>query len=102
MHMYNVDEIDHWSQPSIIQQGNQRKSYLSELLFSRFSDKIPVTFMTGFYFANVYARYWDQFTSLPKPDKLAYKLMAFVQGQVNQFYFPCLQLLVKVKIFINI
>jgi hypothetical protein len=52
-------------------------------LFSRFSSKIPVTFMTGFYFANVYARYWDQFTSLPKPDKLAHRLVAFVGNQVK-------------------
>ena len=41
--------------------------------------------MTGFYVANVVSRYWDQFLSLPMPDKLAYKLVAYVQGQVNQF-----------------
>jgi hypothetical protein len=41
--------------------------------------------MTGFYVANVLARYWDQFLSLPRPDKLAYKLVAYIQGQVKPF-----------------
>ena len=40
--------------------------------------------MTGFYVANVVSRYWDQFLSLPMPDKLAYKLVAYIQGQVIQ------------------
>jgi hypothetical protein len=53
----------------------------------RFSNKIPVTFMTGFYVANVVSRYWEQFISLPMPDKLAYKLVAYIPGQVSPFSF---------------
>lgn len=48
---------------------------------SRFSTKIPVTFMTGFYVANVVSRYWDQFVSLPWPDRLAYKIAAYIPGK---------------------
>jgi hypothetical protein len=51
--------------------------------FSRFSKVIPVTFMTGFYVANVVSRYWDQFLSLPWPDRLAYKLVSYVPGLVS-------------------
>ena len=52
--------------------------------FSRFSRYIPVSFTTAFYVANVVARYWDQFISLPWPDRLAYKLVCFIPGQVTK------------------
>ena len=55
------------------------------LCIFRFSSKIPVTFMIGFYVANVVSRYWDQFISLPWPDRIAYKLVAFIPGQVKQY-----------------
>jgi hypothetical protein len=42
--------------------------------------------MTGFYVANVVSRYWEQFISLPMPDKLAYKLVAYIPGQVSTFF----------------
>jgi branched-subunit amino acid transport protein len=51
----------------------------------RFLKFIPVTFMTGFYVTNVVSRYWDQFLSLPWPDRLAYKLVSYLPGQVK-FY----------------
>jgi hypothetical protein len=51
----------------------------------RFSSKIPITFMVGFYVANVVSRYWDQFISLPWPDRIAYKLVAYIPGQVGSF-----------------
>ncbi len=57
-----------------------------QLLNFRFSKVIPVTFMTGFYVANVVSRYWDQFLSLPWPDRLAYKLVSYVPGQVKNEY----------------
>ena len=50
----------------------------------RFSNKIPVTFMTAFYIANVVSRYWDQFISLPWPDRIAYRLVGFISGQVRK------------------
>ena len=44
---------------------------------------IPITFLTGFYVSEVVRRYWDQFLSLPYPDRLALKLVAFIPGKVG-------------------
>ena len=38
--------------------------------------------MTGFYVANVVSRYWDQFVSLPWPDRVAYKVVTYIPGKV--------------------
>ena len=40
--------------------------------------------MTAFYIANVVSRYWDQFISLPWPDRIAYRLVGFISGQVRK------------------
>ena len=59
------------------------KSVLLPVHFDfRFAGQIPVTFMTGFYVANVVSRYWDQFVSLPWPDRVAYKVVTFIPGKV--------------------
>ena len=50
---------------------------------ARFRTWIPVEFLTGFYVAEVVRRYWDQFMSLPFPDKLALKVVTYVQGSEN-------------------
>ena len=50
---------------------------------ARFRSWIPVEFLTGFYVAEVVRRYWDQFMSLPFPDKLALKVVTYVQGSEN-------------------
>lgn len=42
---------------------------------------IPVTFLTGFYVAEVVKRYWDQFMTLPFPDQIALKLVTYVPGK---------------------
>ena len=42
--------------------------------------------MIGFYVANVVSRYWDQFISLPWPDRIAFKLVAYIPGQVIQTF----------------
>ena len=49
---------------------------------ARYRHMIPVTFLTGFYVAEVVRRYWDQFMSLPFPDKLALKIVTYVGGKV--------------------
>ena len=46
----------------------------------RFSGKIPITFLTGFYVSQVVNRWWDQFMTLPWPDRLALKLVNFCPG----------------------
>ena len=51
--------------------------------FSRFRSLIPITFLTGFYVSQVVSRYWDQFMSLPWPDRLALKLVSYIPGKVR-------------------
>ena len=50
-----------------------------------FSKLIPIAFLTGFYVSQVVNRWWDQFMTLPWPDKLALKLVNFVPGTVSDF-----------------
>lgn len=50
---------------------------------SRVLGSIPISFLTGFYVSNVVQRWWDQFMSLPWPDQLALKLVAFIPGKVR-------------------
>ena len=52
----------------------------------RYRSLIPVTFLTGFYVAEVVRRYWDQFMSLPFPDLIALKLVTFVPGKVSNYH----------------
>ena len=47
---------------------------------------IPITFLTGFYVTQVVARYWDQFMSLPWPDKIAMKIVSFIPGKVSNLH----------------
>ena len=49
----------------------------------RFSSSIPLSFLTGFYVTQVVNRWWEQFMALPWPDQLAFKLLAFVPGNVR-------------------
>jgi hypothetical protein len=58
---------------------------ITKLFFSRFSNQIPVTFMTGFYVANVVTRYWNQFVSLAWPDRIAFRVVGLIPGQVSLF-----------------
>ena len=54
---------------------------------SRFGGLIPMTFLTGFYVSQVVNRWWDQFMSLPWPDRLALKLVSFCPGTVSDAFF---------------
>jgi len=47
---------------------------------SKFSDRIPVGFLLGFYVTQVVARWWSQFMSLPWPDTLARYLAVYLPG----------------------
>ena len=59
--------------------------YYPEIFFFnfRFYEIIPITFLTGFYVTQVVTRYWDQFLSLPWPDRLAYKMVTFFPGKAS-------------------
>ena len=48
-----------------------------------FNSSIPITFLIGFYVSQVVSRWWDQFMTLPYPDVLALKLVAFLPGRVS-------------------
>jgi hypothetical protein len=49
----------------------------------RFANLIPIAFLTGFYLTQVVSRWWDQFMTLPWPDKIAFKLVSFIPGKVG-------------------
>jgi len=46
-----------------------------------FTSSMPITFLLGFYVSQVVSRWWDQFMTLPYPDLLALKLVAFIPGK---------------------
>ena len=46
-----------------------------------YSRQIPLTFLIGFYVSSVVSRWWDQFMTLPRPDKFALLLVNFIPGQ---------------------
>ena len=48
----------------------------------RFSNLIPISFLTGFYVNQVVNRWWDEFMSLPWPDKIAFRLVSYIPGKV--------------------
>ena len=50
---------------------------------NRYRTMIPVAFLTGFFVTEVVRRYWDQFMSLPFPDRFALKLVTYVAGNVS-------------------
>ena len=54
---------------------------------SRYRDLIPIKFLTGFYVSEVIRRYWDQFMTLPYPDRLALKLVSYIPGKVSKTFF---------------
>ena len=49
-----------------------------------FTSSMPITFLLGFYVSQVVSRWWDQFMTLPYPDLLALKLVAFIPGKVSK------------------
>ena len=79
---YRWRDIPFDPQKSYLSPCPRENSFITGPLDSRFAGKIPVTFMTGFYVANVVSRYWDQFVSLPWPDRVAYKVVTFIPGKV--------------------
>ena len=54
---------------------------------NRFRTSIPITFLIGFWVSQIVNRWWDQFMTLPCPDNLALKLVAFIPGRVSKLNF---------------
>ncbi len=65
----------------------------------RFSGLIPITFLTGFYVTQVVTRWWDQFMSLPWPDKVAFRLVSYIPGKVSSQFFLFSQRFPKMPFF---
>jgi len=48
--------------------------------FGHFDHWIPIGFVLGFYVTQIVNRWWDQFCSIPWPDKLGMNLVTFLPG----------------------
>ena len=46
-------------------------------------NKVPIALMLGFYVRQVVGRWWDQFLSLPRPDRIALKLVNVIPPIVS-------------------
>ena len=55
-------------------------------LIFRFKGLVPIQFLTGFYVGEVFRRFWDQFMSLPWPDRIAFKLVSNIPGTVSKIF----------------
>ena len=66
---------------------------------SKFIEMIPITFLTGFYVTQVVARYWDQFMSLPWPDRIAFKLVSYIPGKVSEIIHKSVNIRAKIRQF---
>jgi len=65
-----------------LQNPYQRELFeLICVYFGRNMDKIPLTFLIGFYVQQVVSRWWNMFTALPYPDRIALKLVSFCPGK---------------------
>jgi len=68
----------------LLNRAEQRQREVFELLCiyaARFQSYIPLNFLIGFYVQQVVSRWWNTFTALPFPDKIALKLVSFVPGK---------------------
>ena len=68
---------------NLVDSIHKQRFELMCIYAQRFSGAIPIALLTGFYVTSVLSRWWDQFMSLPYPDKIALKLVAFVPGHVR-------------------
>ncbi|KAG8196922.1 hypothetical protein JTE90_027625 [Oedothorax gibbosus] len=60
---------------------SQKKDFENVVIyFETFIELIPLSFVLGFYVSLVIGRWWDQFDAIPWPDRLCYKIGAYVHG----------------------
>ena len=68
----------------MVHYPTQRQNFELFCVYCRtFDSPAPITFLTGFYVTKVVDRWWEQFMSLPWPDQLALKLVAYMPGNVS-------------------
>uniref|UniRef100_A0ABM0LZF7 Bestrophin homolog n=1 Tax=Saccoglossus kowalevskii TaxID=10224 RepID=A0ABM0LZF7_SACKO len=59
----------------------QKTSFEAFCIYAEeFTSMTPISFVLGFYVSIIVQRWWDQFLSIPWPDKLAYDIAANVHG----------------------
>ena len=75
------------SDPNLSHPMYKERFELLCIYAERFSGLLPITFITGFYVSQVVNRWWNQFMSLPWPDRLALKLVSNIPGNVSTGYF---------------
>jgi hypothetical protein len=68
----------------------------------RFRSSIPITFLIGFWVSQIVSRWWDQFMTLPCPDNLALKLVAFIPGRVSEYNLCIILVLYKIMMLLVI
>ena len=59
----------------VLTEDASQKFEMFCIFCQRFRKSIPVTFLTGFYVSQVVSRYWNKFSVLPYPDKIAMKIV---------------------------
>ncbi|XP_064488090.1 bestrophin-3-like [Ornithodoros turicata] len=60
----------------------QKRMFEKFAIYSdRALDQIPLSFVLGFYVSFVAARWWNQFTTIPWPDRLGHVVLAYVRGE---------------------
>lgn len=64
-----------------LQEEAHRRLFEQIAIYSdRALEHIPLSFVLGFYVTFVAGRWWDQFTCIPWPDKLAHVVLTYVVG----------------------
>ncbi|XP_077997863.1 bestrophin-3-like isoform X2 [Glandiceps talaboti] len=59
----------------------QRQKFEDFCIYAEeFTSMMPISFVLGFYVSIIVQRWWDQFLSIPWPDKIAYDIAANVYG----------------------
>ena len=68
----------------LINHPEQRQVFEMICIYAdRFNSSISITFLIGFWVSQIVSRWWDQFMTLPYPDSLALKLVAYIPDRVS-------------------
>ncbi|MFH4977577.1 hypothetical protein AB6A40_004286 [Gnathostoma spinigerum] len=73
---YIVAAVYRYALPSVIQRSFEQLA----LACDGFTSVVPITFLMGFFVSLVAQRWWDQYNSIPWPDRAAIMISAYVHG----------------------
>lgn len=61
--------------------GDDLKSYQATIQrVATYTDRIPISFILGFFVSNVMTRWWDQYMAIPWPYSMAVYVSSTIQG----------------------